>query len=166
IETDDPDLRMPPPKSGKRLTSGQIAALRRWVEEGAKISTHWAFEPPRKPSLPPVKNSRWPVTEIDQFILARLEAEGLAPVPPADKAMLIRRATLDLTGLPPALSAVDAFVRDSSESAYERVVDRLLDSPRYGEHMARFWLDAARYGDTHGLHLDNYREIWPYRDWV
>src|SRR5262249_34490612 len=101
IETDDPDLRMPPPKSGKHLTSGQGAVLRRWVEQGAKISTQWAFEPPRKPSLPRVKNSRWPVTEIDQFVLARLEAEGLAPAPPADKAMLIRRLTLDLTGLPP-----------------------------------------------------------------
>jgi hypothetical protein len=166
IESDDADLRMPPKKSGKQLTAGQIALLRRWVEQGAKWSTHWAFEPPRKPALPDVKNATWPITEIDRFILARLEAEGLAPAPRAGTAALIRRVTLDLTGLPPSLREVDAFLHDSSEAAYERVVDRLLESPRYGEHMARFWLDAARYGDTHGLHLDNYREIWPYRDWV
>ena len=166
IESDDPDLRMPPQKSGKQLTAGQIAVLRRWIEQGATLSTHWAFEPPRKPALPQVKNAGWPVTEIDRLILARLEAEGLAPAPQAGKTTLIRRVTFDLTGLPPTLSEVDAFLADSSEGAYEKVVDRLLDSPRYGEHMARFWLDAARYGDTHGLHLDNYREIWPYRDWV
>jgi hypothetical protein len=166
IETDDADLRMPPAKSGKQLTTSQIALIRRWVEEGAKAKAHWAFETPRKPPLPPVKNPAWPVTEIDRFILARLEAEGLSPAPPADKATLIRRVTLDLTGLPPELPEVDAFLHDSSQKAYERVVDRLLASPRYGEHMARSWLDAARYGDTHGLHLDNYREIWPYRDWV
>jgi len=166
IESDDPDLRMPPQKSGKQLTAGQIAVLRRWIEQGATSSTHWAFEPPRKPALPQVKNAGWPVTEIDRLILARLEAEGLSPAPQAGKTTLIRRVTLDLTGLPPTPREVDAFLSDPSESAYERVVDRLLESPRYGEHMARFWLDAARYGDTHGLHLDNYREIWPYRDWV
>jgi len=166
IESDDPDLRMPPQKSGKQLTAAQIAVLRRWIEQGATSSTHWAFEPPRKPALPQVKNLGWPVTEIDRLILARLEAEGLSPAPQAGKSTLIRRVTLDLTGLPPTPTEVDAFLSDPSESAYERVIDRLLESPRYGEHMARFWLDAARYGDTHGLHLDNYREIWLYRDWV
>ena len=157
---------MPPKKSGKQLTTDQVAVLRRWVEQGATWSAHWAFEPPRKPALPAVKERDWPINEIDRFILARLEAEGLSPESEADKTTLIRRVTLDLTGLPPTLEEVDAFLADRSRGAYERVVDRLLESPRYGEHMARFWLDAARYGDTHGLHLDNYREIWPYRDWV
>jgi len=166
VENDDRDLQMPPKKSGKGLTAGQIAVLRRWIEQGAAWSTHWAFEPPRKPALPDVKNAGWSVTEIDRLILARLEAEGLSPAPQAGKSTLIRRVTFDLTGLPPTPGEVDAFLADPSDAAYEKVVDRLLDSPRYGEHMARFWLDAARYGDTHGLHLDNYREIWPYRDWV
>ncbi len=166
VENDDPELLMPPKKSGKQLTAEQVAVLRRWVEQGATWTAHWAFEPPRKPALPAVKNRDWPITEVDRFILARLEAEGLSPAAEADKTTLIRRVSLDLTGLPPTLGEVDAFLADPSRGAYERVVDRLLDSPRYGEHMARFWLDAARYGDTHGLHLDNYREIWPYRDWV
>ena len=166
IENDDPELRMPPKKSGKQLTAEQVAVLRRWVEQGATWTAHWSFEPPRKPALPAVKNLAWPITEVDRFILARLESEGLSPAPEADKTTLIRRVSLDLTGLPPTLGEVDAFLADPSRGAYEKVVDRLLDSPRYGEHMARFWLDAARYGDTHGLHLDNYREIWPYRDWV
>jgi hypothetical protein len=166
VENDDPELLMPPKKSGKRLTAEQVAVLRRWVEQGATWSAHWAFEPPRKPALPTVKKTAWPITEVDRFILARLESEGLSPLPEADKTTLIRRVSLDLTGLPPSLGEVDAFLADPSQGAYEKVVDRLLDSPRYGEHMARFWLDAARYGDTHGLHLDNYREIWPYRDWV
>ncbi len=166
IENDDPALRMPPIKSGKQLTAAQIAVLRRWVEQGAPTSTHWAFDVPGKPALPAVKKVDWPITEIDRFILARLEAEGLSPAPEAERTTLIRRVTLDLTGLPPTLDEVDAFLADSSGGAYEKVVDRLLRSPRYGEHMTRYWLDAARYGDTHGLHLDNYREIWPYREWV
>ncbi len=166
IEEDDPSIHMPPAKSGKTLTPDQVALIRKWVEQGAAWSSHWAFLPPRRPALPEVSNTTWPRSPIDRFILARLEAEGLQPSPEADRETLIRRVTLDLTGLPPTLSEVDAFVNDRSPNAYEKVVDRLLDSPRYGEHMARFWLDAARYGDTHGLHLDNYREIWPYRDWV
>jgi len=166
VESDDPDIHMPPKKSGKQLTADQVALLRRWIEQGGAWSTHWAFEPPRKPELPAVKNTGWPINEIDRFILARLESEGLSPAAMAKKTTLIRRVTLDLNGLPPTLKDVDAFLADSSPRAYEKVVDRLLDSPRYGEHMARVWLDAARYGDTHGLHLDNYREIWPYRDWV
>jgi hypothetical protein len=166
IESDDADLRMPPKKGGKPLSAEQVSVLRRWVLEGATSSSHWSFEPPRKQVLPTVKNGGWCINEIDRFILARLESEGLWPAPQADKATLIRRLTLDLTGLPPELKDVDAFLADSSQLAYEKVVDRLLDSTHYGEHMARFWLDAVRYGDTHGLHLDNYREIWPYRDWV
>jgi hypothetical protein len=166
IESHDLDLQMPPRKSGKQLTAAQVAMLRRWVEQGAKTSTHWAFEAPAKPALPTVKNGAWPRGEIDRFILARLESEGLSPAPEAEKTTLIRRVTFDLTGLPPTLMEVDAFLADQSPEAYEKVVDALLRSPRFGEHMARFWLDAARYGDTHGLHLDNYREIWPYREWV
>ena len=166
IESDVSELRMPPKKSGKHLSADQVAVLRRWIEQGAPWSTHWAFDPPKKPVLPAVKNTGWPANEIDRFILARLEADGLSPSPIAAKTTLIRRVTLDLTGLPPTIPEVDAFVADSSGEAYEKVVDRLLESPRYGEQMARVWLDAARYGDTHGLHLDNYREAWPYRDWV
>ena len=166
IESDDPELHMPPKKSGKQLTADQIATLRRWIEQGAAWTTHWSFDAPKKPRCRPSRTPRSAINEIDRFILARLEAEGLSPSPMADKTTLIRRVTLDLTGLPPTLQEVDAFLADASEEAYEKVVDRLLDSPRYGEHMARFWLDAARYGDTHGLHLDNYREAWPYRDWV
>ena len=166
IESDDPDLRMPPQKSGKQLTADQVGLLRRWIEQGASWSTHWSFETPKKPLLPSPINTAWAANEIDRFILARLEAEGLSPSRVASKTTLIRRVTLDLTGLPPTLREVDSFLDDPSHKAYEKVVDRLLDSPRYGEQMARFWLDAARYGDTHGLHLDNYREAWPYRDWV
>ena len=166
IESDDPDLKMPPKASGKKLTPDQREALSRWVADGAKWSSHWAFEPPRKVAPPAVKNTAWPRSAIDRFILARAEAEGLSPAAQADRETLIRRVTLDLAGLPPTIAEVDAFLADRGAGAYERVVDRLLESPRYGEHMARYWLDAARYGDTHGLHLDNYREMWPYRDWV
>jgi hypothetical protein len=157
---------MPPPKSGKHLKAEQIQLLRRWVEQGARWSEHWAFVPPRRPPLPKVANGAWPHNAIDHFILARLEKEGLPPSPEADRAALIRRVTFDLTGLPPSPAAVDAFLADRAPGAYEKVVDRLLASPRFGEHMARLWLDSARYGDTHGMHLDNYREMWPYRDWV
>ncbi len=166
IATDDEDERMPPPDSGKTLKPEQIALIRRWIEQGAPWQEHWAFVAPKKAELPTVKNTTWPRNIIDYFILARLEQEGLAPSPEADKQTLIRRVKFDLTGLPPTLAEVDAFLADTSDDAYEKLVDRLLASEHYGEHMARFWLDAARYGDTHGLHLDNYREIWPYRDWV
>ncbi len=166
IESDDPELHMPPKKSGKQLTADQVGLLRRWIEQGGTWSTHWAFDTPKKSALPSHKNAGWAVNEIDRFILARLDAKGLSPSPIASKTTSIRRVTLDLTGLPPTLKEVDAFLADSSGEAYEKVVDRLLESPRYGEQMARFWLDAARYGDTHGLHLDNFREAWPYRDWV
>ena len=166
ITADDTTLRMPPKKTGKHLTPAQIELLRRWIAEGATYTTHWAFVPPMRSTLPHVKNIAWPKEALDYFVLARLEAEGLQPAPEAERTTLIRRVTLDLTGLPPTPEEVDAFVADHSPNAYEKVVDRLLQSPRYGEHMARFWLDAARYGDTHGLHLDNYREMWPYRDWV
>jgi mono/diheme cytochrome c family protein len=166
VTEDDPLRRMPPGKTGKHLTPEQIDVLKRWVAEGGKWSAHWAFVAPTRPALPKVKDAAWPRNPIDHFILARLEAKGLRPSPEADKVTLIRRVTLDLTGLPATPAEVDAFLADNSPEAYEKVVDRLLGSSRYGEHMARFWLDAARYGDTHGLHLDNYREMWPFRDWV
>ena len=129
---------MPPKKSGKQLTADQVVMLRRWIEQGGTWSTHWSFETPKKPALPSHKYAGWAVNEIDRFILARLEAEGLAPSPMAARTTLIRRVTLDLTGLPPTLREVDAFLADTSGEAYEKVVDRLLDSPRYGEQMARF----------------------------
>jgi cytochrome c553 len=163
VVTSDPDDLMPPAKSGKKLSKTQIDVLRRWIEQGAPWQAHWSFIPLQAPPVPAVEGGR---NEIDAFIRARLAAEGLKPSPEADRHTLARRLTLDLTGLPPTPEEVDAFVKDASPDAYERLVDRLLASSRYGEHMTRFWLDIARYGDTHGLHLDNYREIWPYRDWV
>jgi mono/diheme cytochrome c family protein len=166
ITEDDPARIMPPAKSGKHLKPDQVALLKQWIEQGAPWTLHWAFVPPRRPPLPQVRDTSWARNPVDNFILARLEKEGLRPSPEADRTTLIRRVTLDLTGLPPTPAEVDAFLADSSPDAYEKVVDRLLCSPRYGEHRARFWLDAARYGDTHGLHLDNYREMWPYREWV
>jgi len=166
VTAQEPAPRMPPPKTDKHLTPQQIELLRQWIDQGAPWVQHWAFAPPRRPALPAVTDKNWPKSPIDHFVLARLEAEHLRPAPGADKARLLRRVTLDLTGLPPTAAEVDAFLADSSPEAYEKVVDRLLESPNYGEHMARYWLDAARYGDTHGLHLDNYREMWPYRDWV
>lgn len=166
IKATRPDVLMPPPDSNKKLTPEQIALLGRWIEQGAAYQPHWAFVPPAKPEPPPVKQANWPRNEVDRFILARLESEPLEPTAEAPKTTLIRRVSLDLTGLPPTPEEVAAFLSDASPEAYERVVDRLLASPRYGEHFARTWLDAARYGDTHGLHLDNERSIWPYRDWV
>ncbi len=160
------DDRMPPVKTGKHLTANQIELLKRWIAQGAEWKAHWSFIKPERPPLPVVKNPRWPRNPIDAFILARLDREGLRPAKEADRATLIRRVTFDLTGLPPTPAEVDAFLADIRPEAYERLVDRLLESPRYGEHEARYWLDVARYGDTHGLHLDNERSLWPYRDWV
>ncbi|WP_339736397.1 DUF1553 domain-containing protein [uncultured Gimesia sp.] len=166
ITTTDADLKMPPEESGKELTAEETALLKRWIQEGAVWQDHWSFVTPKKTPAAPVKQADWAQTPIDQFILSRLEKEGLKPSPEADRRTLIRRVTFDLTGLPPKPTDVAAFVNDKSPQAYEKVIDRLLESPQYGEHMARYWLDIARYGDTHGLHLDNYREMWPYRDWV
>ena len=166
ITSQDDGERMPPPETDKSLSSEQIDLIRQWIDSGASWKDHWSFIVPEKIALPNVKQDAWPINPIDHFILKRLESEGLSPSAPADRATLLRRVTLDLTGLPPSPAELGAFLSDTSDHAYEDVVDRLLDSDRYGEHMARFWLDAARYGDTHGLHLDNYREMWPYRDWV
>jgi hypothetical protein len=166
ISHEDPFMRMPPEDSGKQLSAEQIELIRKWIAQGAPWEEHWAFVPLERPEVPQVSRSEWVRNEVDAFILSRLESEGLEPAPPATKERLLRRVTLDLTGLPPTLQEIDAFLQDDSPQAYQRVVDRLLESPAYGEHRARYWLDAARYGDTHGLHLDNYREMWAYRDWV
>ncbi|HEX4227701.1 MAG TPA: DUF1553 domain-containing protein [Bryobacteraceae bacterium] len=166
IMSTNPGYRMPPTFSHRSLTAEQKEILRRWVEEGAPWKDHWAFVAPVRPPLPAVKDASWVRNPIDAFILAKLEANGLEPAPEAGRRTLIRRVTLDLIGLPPTPAEVDAFVKDRSPKAYEKVVDRLLASPHYGEQRAHYWLDAARYADTQGLHIDNYREMWPYRDWV
>jgi hypothetical protein len=160
------DFVMPPPKAHKRPKPEEKELIRRWIAEGAVWEPHWSFIKPVRPPLPAVRNERWPRNPVDRFILARLEAEGLSPAPEADRRTLARRVSLDATGLLPEPDLVEAFVNDPAPDAYERLVDRLLESPRWGEHRARYWLDAARYADTHGLHFDNYREMWPYRDWV
>ncbi len=162
----DPDVRMPPADSGKTVTPEQIDLIKRWIDQGGEFHGHWAFLQPQHSPAPPVQHPELARNPIDRFILARLDEEGLAPSPPADKPALIRRVSLDLTGLPPTLAEVDRFVADNSPDAYDKLVNRLLDSPQYGEQMTRYWLDAARYGDSHGMHLDNERSIWPYRDWL
>jgi hypothetical protein len=166
IATTDSDLKMPPPDSGKKLTTQQIELIRKWIDSGAEWSGHWAFQPPTKPSTPESVKKWQANSPIDHFVNARIADAKLTPEVRASKETLIRRATLDLTGLPATIKEIDNFLADESEQAFERVVDRLLASDKYGEHMARYWLDAARYGDTHGLHLDNERSIWLYRNWV
>ncbi len=157
-------LRMPPP-GAKDLTDGQIELLRQWVNTGAEWKSHWSFTAPAKKDPSSVK-STWGNNAIDRFVLARLEKEGLKPSPRADRATLLRRVTFDLTGLPPTIEEQKAFLSDTSANAYEKVVDRLLASPKYGERMAMPWLDLARYADTHGFHIDSNRDMWPWRDWV
>jgi hypothetical protein len=159
-------MRMPPAYSHKTLTDAQKATLRRWIEQGAPFKEHWAFQAPVRPAVPAVKTAKWPRNPIDNFILAKLEGAGLQPAAEAGRRALIRRVSFDLTGLPPTPAEVEAFLADNSPAAYDKLVDRLLASPHYGEHRARYWLDAARYADTHGIHIDNFREMWPYRDWV
>ncbi len=174
VETDDPDERMPPEGAG--LSEAQRATLRRWVEQGAPWpddgeearwpAKHWSFQRPRRPQPPAVGDPAWVREPLDRFVLARLEEAGLAPAPEADRRTLIRRLSLDLTGLPPTPEEIAAFLADPAPDAYERLVDRLLASPHYGERMARGWLDLARYADTDGYEKDNDRTAWPYRDWV
>jgi mono/diheme cytochrome c family protein len=168
ITTDDPDEQMPPPRTGRRLTPAQVECLKRWIDEGASWGRHWAFEPPRA-QAPPVARGRtrtWPRNPIDTFVLAGLDARGLEPSTEASRTSLIRRVTLDLTGLPPTPAEVEAFLADHSPAAYETVVDRLLQSPRFGERLASRWLDAARYADTSGYQNDGERIMWRWRDWV
>jgi len=160
------EKRMPPASSGRSLTPKQIELLREWIDQGAKWQSHWAFDPPKHPAIPEIKDKTWPRNPIDYFTLARLEAEGLKPSAEADKATLLRRVSFDLTGLPPAPAEVDSFIANQSPDAYEKKVDQLLNSLHYGERMAMQWLDLARYADTHGFHIDSLREMWPWRDWV
>ncbi|MBC7819131.1 MAG: DUF1549 domain-containing protein, partial [Planctomycetaceae bacterium] len=166
INSEDEAEVMPPPKTSKRLTAAQKGKLRQWIEQGAKYEPHWSFLPLAPGAMPAVKRGDWSRNDLDRFILARLESEGLTPSPEATKETLIRRVSLDLTGLPPTLAEVDAFLVDDSEQAYEKVVERLLKSPRYGERMAVDWLDAARYADSNGYQVDRDRELWAWRDWV
>jgi mono/diheme cytochrome c family protein len=165
ITTTDRDDLMPPAKSGKKLTKDQIGLLRRWIEQGAPYAKHWAFVKPERPVVPDVK-SPWIRSEIDRFILARLQKEGLKPSVEADRYALVRRLSLDLTGLPPTIEETDAFANDKDPAAYGKLVDRLLDSPAYGERWGRVWLDLARYADSQGYAEDRPRVIWAYRDWV
>ena len=164
ISAADPAERMPP--KGDPLPPAQVATLKAWIDQGAKYEEHWAYVKPVRPPFPAVKNRAWLRNGIDSFVLARLEQEGLSPAPEADRATLLRRVSLDLTGLPPTVQEVDDFLNDKSADAYKKVVERLLASPHYGEHQARPWLDQARYADTNGYEKDQRRTIWAYRDWV
>ena len=166
ISAKDEAMRMPPVDSGRQLSEREIDLLTEWIRQGAKWERHWSFVAPVRTSLPKVKNTGWPKNAIDYFVLARLEEEGLSPSPEADRATLIRRVSFDLTGLPPTPEEVDDFLNDKSPNAYEKVVDRLLGSSRYGERMAFEWLDAARYADTNGYQIDGERSMWRWRDWV
>ncbi len=166
VTSEDKYEQMPPAASGKTLTPREIELLRLWIKQGAQWARHWSFVVPQRPAFPQVKNSAWPKTAIDYFVLAKLEEKGWQPAPAADRATLLRRVSFDLTGLPPTLQEVDAFLNDKAPNAYEKVVDRLLASPRYGERMAFEWLDAARYADTNGYQNDGDRSMWRWRDWV
>ena len=168
ITSTDPDLVMPPPDANRQLSVEEKETLRKWIEQGANYQSHWAFEPIARPDIPEVEAAptNWKVNPVDKFLAASMFAKKLSPQPEADKQTLIRRVAFTLTGLPPTISEIDAYLLDSSPIAYENMVDRYLKKSQYGEEMARHWLDVARYGDTHGLHLDNVRAIWGYRDWV
>ena len=185
----DPTEQMPPADSGKTLTVRQIELLKRWIEQGAEYQPHWSFVAPKRPGIPPVgwallpvhsseaedrtgksahptERVEWPRNAIDNFVLARLQREGLAPSPTTEKERLIRRVTLDLTGVPPTIGEVEEFLSDTAPDSYEQLIDRLLASPRYGERMTLDWLDAARYADTHGFNNDTTRYMWRWRDWT
>jgi hypothetical protein len=167
VSSGNPAIRMPPAYAGaQKLSDREIGLIRRWIEEGAQWQRHWSFIPPKRPPLPEVQQKKWPRNAIDSFVLSRLEREGLAPAPEADRATLIRRVTLDLNGLPPTPAEIAAFLHDTSSDAYEKVVDRLLSSPRYAERMAFRWMEVARYADTNGYQTDGNREMWRWRDWV
>ena len=166
ILSKDPAMQMPPPKSNRRLSDEQKTLLRRWIDEGANYSAHWAFVAPKRPTVPEVKKKEWVRNPIDAFVLSRLEREGLTPSPEADRVTLIRRLCNDLIGLPPTPAEVDAFIADRDPQAYEKLVDRLLASKHYGERMALPWLDAARYADSNGFQQDGDTWQWIWRDWV
>lgn len=162
----DATEKMPPADSKLQMSENEIATLRKWIEEGAVWQGHWAFIPPVKPAVPQASDPTWTKNEIDNFVLERLDRASLKPSAEANKETLIRRVSLDLTGLPPTPAEIDAFIADTSDTAYEKVVDRLLASPHFGERMSFIWLDAARYADTNGYQRDTVRIMWPWRDWV
>ena len=166
IFTSDESTLMPPPDAKLPLTAEKKETLKKWIAAGAKYKPHWAFQSPQRPALPTVKNTAWPKNPIDAFVLAKLEAAGLEPAKQADKATLVRRVYLDLIGLPPSPEEAAEFLSDTTPQAYEKLVDKLLQSPHYGERWARRWLDLARYADTNGYEKDRPRTMWPYRDWV
>lgn len=166
VSSKDPKIRMPPPEHGNALSAREIALLRQWISEGAHWQEHWAFKPPQQPAVPEIADDTFSRNDVDRFILARLKAEGLSPNAPASKGTLLRRVSLDLTGVPPSAEELAAFLADQSANAYETVVDRLLASSRYGERWATLWLDLARYADSVGMGQDAPRTIWKYRDWV
>ena len=166
IVSTDPDVMMPTPESNLTLTTEEKALITRWIEQGAEYKPHWSLVAPVADQLPEVNETAWPKNDIDRFVLSKLEAKGLKHAPEADKTTLLRRVSLDLTGLPPTPAEIDAFLADNSPNAYEKVVNRLLSSPHYGERQAAEWLDVARYADTHGYQDDGMRTVWPYRDWV
>ena len=166
ISSSDTTKMMPPKESNLKLSQHEISLIEKWIKQGAKYEKHWAFTAPKMPAIPKVENKEWPKNEIDYFILAKQEQAGLEPNPEADRERLLKRACLDITGLPPTLQMMDAFLADNSSNAYEKVVDNLLKNPAYGERMALTWLDVARYSDSYGYQMDNYRTQWPWRDWV
>jgi hypothetical protein len=166
IASDNPEERMPPPKSGRSLTPAQVETMRRWVDEGAVWAKHWSFEPPRRPVPLATHDPDWARNPIDSFVLTRLEREGLSPSPEADRTTLVRRLSLDLIGLPPTPEEVETFLHDPAPDAYDRLADRLFASPHYGERMVWEWLDAARYADSNGYQGDGERTMWPWRDWA
>ncbi|KAA6441319.1 DUF1553 domain-containing protein [Dyadobacter flavalbus] len=166
MTTKDTALLMPPPASNLKLTQREIGLIEKWIRQGARYEKHWAFVTPKKPALPEVSDKKWPVNEIDYFILQKLEENGMKPNEEADKERLLKRLSLDLVGLPPTLEMMDKFLADKRPDAYERMIDQLLKSPAYGEKMSLHWLDLARYADSHGYQDDGYRTQWPWRDWV
>jgi hypothetical protein len=166
ITTDDPTSMMPPPESNLKLTGREIKLIEKWIRQGAVYEPHWAFVPPKSSEIPGISQKSWPINEVDYFILAKLEESEMKPNEESDKEALLKRASLDLTGLPPTLEMMDEFLADNSADAYEKLVDRLLASPAYGEKMAVYWMDIARFADSHGFQDDSYRSQWPWRDWV
>lgn len=166
ITTKDTSQLMPPVESNLKLSPREIQLIEKWIKQGAKYEKHWAFVAPKKAALPKVENEKWPRNDIDYFILAKQEEHGLKPNEEADKERLLKRLSLDITGLPPTLEMMDAFLADNSKDAYEKMVDKLMAMPQYGEKMSLHWLDLARYADSHGYQDDGYRTQWPWRDWV
>jgi len=166
IITDDPASLMPPPESNLKLTGREIKLIEKWIRQGAEYEPHWAFVPPKSSEIPEIEQKSWPINEVDYFILAKLEESEMKPNEESDKESLLKRVSLDLTGLPPTLEMMDEFLADNSVDAYEKLVDRLLASPAYGEKMAVYWMDIARFADSHGFQDDSYRSQWPWRDWV